>query len=254
MRNDFESNYLAHHGILGMKWGHKNGPPYPLGASDHSTSEKKAGYRKSLGGGRNEELYDRKEKKITKKYDKKLAKSQKKDQNTLDQREAHRQRKVARFDKKITKVKRDIASYEPIKNGLKDKKGRDILTKKDVESSIAGLKKVQKDLETQKKTWTDDFDLGTKYIKKGQERYNNVIKNYKDAKLAALENKAYRDVPEYKDTVKAYVKQKATDIWLAGYGGSQLTKLDYAFDVAVNEEYKKEQRKNSSVQKKKKTK
>lgn len=62
MRNDFESNYLAHHGILGMKWGHKNGPPYPLDASDHSSSEKKAGYKKSIGGGRNEELYAKKQK------------------------------------------------------------------------------------------------------------------------------------------------------------------------------------------------
>ena len=60
MRNDFESNYLAHHGILGMSWGKKNGPPYPLGASDHSAAERKAGWRKSLGGRRNENLYDRK--------------------------------------------------------------------------------------------------------------------------------------------------------------------------------------------------
>lgn len=50
MRNDFESNYLAHHGILGQKWGHKNGPPYPLDAGDHSSLEKKAGWRKSLTG------------------------------------------------------------------------------------------------------------------------------------------------------------------------------------------------------------
>lgn len=33
---------LTHHGILGQKWGHRNGPPYPLGASDHSAAEKAA--------------------------------------------------------------------------------------------------------------------------------------------------------------------------------------------------------------------
>lgn len=42
------SDNLSHHGILGQKWGRKNGPPYPLGASDHSNSERKAGWRKSL--------------------------------------------------------------------------------------------------------------------------------------------------------------------------------------------------------------
>ena len=44
----YKPDYLEHHGILGMKWGVQNGPPYPLDASDHSASEKKAGWRKSL--------------------------------------------------------------------------------------------------------------------------------------------------------------------------------------------------------------
>lgn len=37
---------LAHHGILGQKWGVRNGPPYPLGGGDYTQSEKNAIYKK----------------------------------------------------------------------------------------------------------------------------------------------------------------------------------------------------------------
>lgn len=34
-------DYLAHHGILGQKWGDQNGPPYPLSRSAYSAAERR---------------------------------------------------------------------------------------------------------------------------------------------------------------------------------------------------------------------
>ena len=39
---------LYHHGIKGQRWGVRKGPPYPLGAKEHSAAEKKAGWRSSV--------------------------------------------------------------------------------------------------------------------------------------------------------------------------------------------------------------
>ena len=41
--SDTYGSTLSHHGIAGQRWYVKNGPPYPLGAKAHSSSEKKAG-------------------------------------------------------------------------------------------------------------------------------------------------------------------------------------------------------------------
>ena len=38
---------LKHHGILGQKWGERNGPPYPLDASQASPGEKSKGFKES---------------------------------------------------------------------------------------------------------------------------------------------------------------------------------------------------------------
>lgn len=45
------SEELYHHGVRGQQWGVRNGDYYPLLPSQHSASERKAGWRKSLEGG-----------------------------------------------------------------------------------------------------------------------------------------------------------------------------------------------------------
>lgn len=44
---ELDEEYIEHFGILGMHWGQRNGPPYPLG-SDKSTGRR---LKKSAGGG-----------------------------------------------------------------------------------------------------------------------------------------------------------------------------------------------------------
>lgn len=38
---DYYNNYIAHHGIIGQSWGHRNGPPYPLDSSKSTGSRLK---------------------------------------------------------------------------------------------------------------------------------------------------------------------------------------------------------------------
>lgn len=52
--------YLQHHGILGQKWGKRNGPPYPLGYEKHSAAEKRQNPKSKIGGSSESESHRQK--------------------------------------------------------------------------------------------------------------------------------------------------------------------------------------------------
>jgi len=97
---------LYHHGIFGMRWGKKNGPPYPLAPSAHSASEKKAGWRKSLDSAKSEyKERKRSYKAASKEY-----------------MQAKKEYKVAKQDLKYAKDDRKAAKagYKESKAGVKE--------------------------------------------------------------------------------------------------------------------------------------
>ena len=69
---------ICHHGILGMRWGRRNGPPYPLDSGDHSASEKKSGWRKSLSDSISESSSNRQKRKEEKEKEKAIKREEEK--------------------------------------------------------------------------------------------------------------------------------------------------------------------------------
>ena len=222
MRNDFSSNYLAHHGILGQKHGVRNGPPYPLDADDHSASEKKAGYKKSIGGGRNEELYSEKRKK--KKEQKQLAKEIK---------------KATKKASSTDTAKKSVESL--VKNRITDEQKKTL---------VAKMKKFNADTSKSTKEFSDAYNKEyNKRFKNKKPSDEEKMKLYDDieermhqsgSKLADQAAKSYNDYINYSRSV--------TNSLIGEYGDTKLKNINAAryshlinrvLDDMSNEETKK---------------
>ena len=235
--NDYR-DYLAHHGILGMRWGKRNGPPYPLGASDHSASEKKAGWRKSLGSSGGSESSKRELKNR-----KRVEKAKAKEAAKKERDKVKKEKKISRIERSyggdisrmtrnaeenaaVRKVNRERINdnYDRRINDLKDRikieKGRTEPNSKKIEKLQSNLKYTQ----YMKKQKLKDFDDGTDSIQKGFKVYNEVISQYKDAKISAVKDKAYKGSIAYRNASIAYTNQ-----WISDYNyGRYATVLNYA--------------------------
>lgn len=138
---------------------------------------------------------DKESPKSSNKYDRAIAKNSKQRASILSAREKNRSRIEARLNKKIDKAKN--------------------------EKKKAVLQEAKKDR-------LKDFDEGTKLVKAGFDRYENVIKNYRDAKVKSLIAKDYKQTATYKLIRNQYANQKISDFVY----GKSYTKLSYASATA----------------------
>ena len=108
--------YLAHHGILGMRWGKRNGPPYPLNESQMTAKEKAKNEVSEFARSEAVKRAKFKEKvKMTKLKEREARRQNKADekesrrQNRVDERESRRQNRV---DEKELSKQNDFESKE----------------------------------------------------------------------------------------------------------------------------------------------
>lgn len=211
MKNDFTSNYLMHHGILGMKWGVQNGPPYPLGASDHSASEKKAGWMKSLKAKSEAKKRAKKRAAAIEKAKKTRAENEK--QKKLEKEYEEKRQKILRSGKasEVAKYKGQMTNQE-LRDALNRIQWEAELSKYSAAETKSNFDKID---DVMKRVGT-----ATDWVNKGVNAYNAIDKAMKLVNGEEKEDRSFferivekGDLEEIKKYEKDMTAQEAKKAW-----------------------------------------
>ena len=178
---------LEHHGILGQKWGRKMGPPYPLDASDHSSAEKKAGWRKSLEG-----ATDKVKSAVQKQKEKSEAKkAEKAAQNEEKERQAEEQRRVqAQADKRSIIESGDAEKIKSIANELSTQELQEAVNRMNLMAQVDRNIPTPQPVENKINSAIGKLDKAATTVSNGISAYNkiaNIYNKFNDPPMPTLD-------------------------------------------------------------------
>ena len=149
-----EHEYLAHHGVDKQKWGHRNGPPYPLDPDQMTSAQKRAnaneGWFKRKIREAKEAKQAKKEAKIAKKEEEKLAK------------QAHKQGRLSEQERKDVYNRADVkTAYEHISE-YSNKEIQSIMDRYEMQKALG--EKVSNLNYKEKMKGKEKIDIAARYI------------------------------------------------------------------------------------------
>lgn len=149
-----EHEYLAHHGVDKQKWGHRNGPPYPLNPEQMTSAQKKAnaneGWFKRKLREAKEAKQAKKEAKEAKKVEEKLAK------------QAHKQGRLSEQERKEVYDKADIKTAYQHASEYSNRDLQSIMERYEMQQALS--QKVANISYKEKMKGKEKIDVAAKYL------------------------------------------------------------------------------------------